>query len=183
MKLQRKNKKGIMGIVIFILFLFIVLIAGVIIAFGSATLNWVFDEAVPELTGMGDDVGGVNMTQVSGVTITPMNNIVQSFQWAGGVLYVMMLIGVMGMAMSFRGSPNKWLIGFFLLVVIVLIMGSIFISNIYQDFYEGTDGVATRLQEQTILSYMILYSPMIFSVIAFISGIILFSGRQEEDFV
>ena len=181
--IAKRNKKGIMGIIIFVIFLFLVLFIGVIMALGGGVLNWVFDEAVPELTGLGDDVGGVNMTAVSGYTIAPVNNIVQSFSWLGGVLYVMMLIGVMGLAIVFRGSPNRWLIGFFVLVVLVLIMGSIFMSNIYEEFYSDTGTLGDHLKEQTILSSMILYSPMIFSVIAFISGIILFSGRQEEEFI
>ena len=57
---------------------------------------------------------------------------------------------------------------------------SMFISNIYEDFYSGTDDLATRMQEQTILSWMILYSPLIFAIIAFIAGAIMFSGGTEE---
>ena len=94
-----------------------------------------------------------------------------------------MLIGSFGLAFSMRGNPSGWLIGLYFLLVIILVILSIFMSNIYQDFYTGSGELETRLHEHGLMSYMILYSPMIFTVIAFITGIILFSGRQEEYYV
>ena len=94
-----------------------------------------------------------------------------------------MLIVSIGFAFTMRQAPSKWLMGFYVMLMLILVMGSIFISNIYEDFYTGTDDLAVRLQQQAILSFMILYSPMIFSVIGFITGIILFSGMQQEEYV
>ena len=51
------------------------------------------------------------------------------------------------------------------------------------NIYDGTDDLATRLKEHTILSWMILYSPMVFTIIIFATGIVLFSGMQREEFV
>ena len=171
-----------MFIVIFFLILFVILFAGVIMAFGSTIINWIFDEAVPEVSDLGQ-VGDWNATETAGMTITPLNNIVQSFTWVTGVLYVMALIGLLGIAFAFRTNPNRWLIAFYFMLVLLLVIGSIFVSNIYEDFYDDGGDVGTRLHEHTILSYMILYSPMIFTVISFIAGIVLFSGRQEENYV
>ena len=180
---KKMNKKGnIMPLIIFIGLLFLLLIFGFLMVVGSAILNWVFDESIPVLTDLGV-VGGTNFTQISELTVIPLNNFVQSFVWLTGVLYVLMLIGVMGIALVFRGSPDKWLIGFFFALILLLILGAMFMSNIYEEFYTGTDDLATRLQEHTILSFMILYSPAIFTIISFMSGIILFSGKQEEGLV
>ena len=177
------NKKGnLLLIVGFFLVLFLILFVGFVMVIGSATLNWVFDEAVPELTNLGV-VSGTNFTEIATFTVTPLNNIIQSFTWLTGVLYVLMLIASIGFTFSMRINPSRWLIGFFFMSVFILIIASIFMSNIYEEFYTGTDDLATRLQEHTILSFMILYSPMIFSIISFISGIVLFSGMQQEDFV
>ena len=89
----------------------------------------------------------------------------------------------MAFAMGFKNSPNKWLIGFYFLLMIMLIMGSILISNMYEEFYDSNDDLSTRLKEHTILSFMILYSPGIFTIIGFITGIILFSGINREEYV
>jgi len=112
-----------------------------------------------------------------------LNNLLQNFTWITGVLYVLMLIGSVGFAYASRVRPSNWLIGFYILLVILLIMGSILMSNIYEDFLNDSGDFSDRLREHTTLSFMILYSPTIFAVIGILTGIILFSGRQEEEFV
>tara|TARA_R100000789_G_scaffold100010_1_gene108367 strand:- start:137 stop:673 length:537 start_codon:yes stop_codon:yes gene_type:complete len=175
------NKRAdIMGIVVFFIILFVILFAGFIMVTGSAVMNWVFDEAVPELDTLGVIEDRTNMTEYAEYTLKPLNSFVQSFTWMTGVLYILMLVGAIAFAVMIRTNPSRWLIGFYFLVTIMLIMGSIFISNMYEEFYAGTDELATRLQEHVVLSVMILQAPVIFTVISFIVGIILFSGIQEE---
>lgn len=146
---------------------------------GSAILNWTMDEAVPELSNLGV-IGNTNMTEAASYTIIPLNNIVQQFTWLTGVLYTMMLIGSFGILFIFKESGSKWLIGFYLALMLVLIMGSIVMSNIYEDFL-GDDDLGSRLKEHTILNSMILYSPTIFTIMGFIFGILLFSGLGDDD--
>jgi tetrahydromethanopterin S-methyltransferase subunit E len=50
----------------------------------------------------------------------------------------------------------------------------------YQDIYTGSDEIATRLQEQTIMSYMILHSPFIMGLIATIGGVLMFGMKSSE---
>ena len=50
----------------------------------------------------------------------------------------------------------------------------------YENIYKGTDEIAIRLQEQTLTSYLILYSPFILSLIAIITGIYLFTKPLES---
>lgn len=149
---------------------------------GSAVINFVFDETIPELTNLGE-AGSTNLTQIADLTLVPLNSVIQSFTWLTGVLYVLMLIASIGFTLAFRITPDKWLIGFFFMCVLILIIATIFMSNIYEEFYTGTDDLAVRLQEHTVLSFMILYSPMIFTIISFISGIVFFSGMQKEEFI
>jgi len=177
------NKKGnAMIIILFFFLLFSILFIGFMMVVGSAILNWTFDIAVPELDSLGV-IGDTNMTDVASYTLTPLNTLVQSFTWLTGVLYVMMLIGSIGIVFIFKATPSRWLIAFYFGLALILIMGSIFMSNIYEDFYDGGDELADRLKEHTLLSYMILYSPVILTVIVFATGIILFSGMQEENYV
>ena len=177
------NKKGnIVLIAAFFVLLIGILFVGFIMVTGSSVINWVFDIAVPELSNMGM-VGDTNMTEVAGYTIEPLDNVIQNFTWLTGVLYILMLVASVGFAFVSRMQPEKWLIGFYIACVLIMVMASILVSNIYEEFYDGSDELATRLQEHTLLSWMILYSPMVLTIIAFATGIILFSGFRQEEFV
>ena len=177
------NKKGqVLGLVIVIGIIFIVMLVGFIMVTGNAVVNWVADEIAPELSNIGM-VGNANLTEYAEYTIQPANSFIQNLNWMTGVLYVMMLVGCIGLAFIIRINPSKILIGFYFLLVIILIMGSIFISNMYQDFYDdgANSELSVRLNENIILSYMMLYAPLINTIIAFVSGIIIFSGRAEDE--
>jgi len=187
-KIVPQNKKAqggdIMPLVIFIGALFIILFVGFLMVVGSSVLNFVFDETTPLLTDLGvAETGGANFTQVAGLTLTPVNNFVQKIPMLTGVIYIFMLLGVLGMALIFKGAPDKWLMGFFFSLVFILILASIFMSNIYEAFAIGGGELATRLSEHTVLHFMILHSPTVLSIIALIGGIILFSGGRDEGFV
>lgn len=181
------NKKGNINLIlIFFIILFLILFLGIIMVVGSSLLNWVFDVSVPELSDLGvieDKYASVNMTQIASYTLTPLNSVIQSFTWLTGVLYVMMLAGSFAIVFIFKAAPSKWLISIYFLLAIVLIIGSIFISNIYEDFYNGTDDLSTRLKEHTLLSFMIIYSPTIFTIIVFIVGALLFSNIAQEEYI
>jgi len=177
-----KNKKGegIVSIIMIVFFLFILLIGGVMLAFGGITLDWVVDTAVPELTTVGM-VGSTNMSSIASTVFTPVNKITNSFSWFAGVIYILALLGVLGFAVGFRITGSKWLMGFFIGCMLLLVIASIFISNIYEEFYNDTGEVADRLHEYGLLSFMILYSPVIMCVIGFVGGIIMFSGIGGEE--
>lgn len=177
------NKKGnIVAIIWMIGILFVLLLGGLFLAFGGLVVNWTFDEVVPELSNIGM-VGNSNISEYTGYAITPVNNVVQSFTWMGGLIYLLGLVGCLGMAFAFRFTGNKWLMGLFITCIFLLIIASIFISNIYQDFYDGSGDVAIRLQEQTMLSWLILYGPLVMCVIGFICGVIMFTGEGGREYI
>ena len=174
------DKKGnIVAIIYMVLILFVVLFVSIFLAFGSMVVDWVFDEAVPELTTLGM-VGNSNLTEISEYTISPVNSVVQSFTWLSGVFYMLAIMGCFGFAFAFRFTGNKWLAGFFVVCMLLLVIASIFISNIYEEFYSETGEVGDRLKEHVMLSYLILYSPAIMCVVGFICGVIMFTGEGEE---
>lgn len=173
------NKKGnILAIMLIIGSLFLLMFMGLLLIIGSSILNFVADTVVPELTGIGM-VGGSNVTEAVDITITPVNTVIQNFQWVAGLMYIFGIIGIFGIAYGFRSSGEKWLIGLFIAMVLILVISSIFVSNIYEEFQDGSDDLAMRLKEHALLSYMLLYSPVIISLVAFLAGIILFGGNQE----
>lgn len=182
---KKMNKKGQGGFGIllgFFILIAIILALGLLLSFGGAIVDLFADTVIPEIQGIGT-VGDSNITQYSDYVVSPVNTFVQSFSWLGGLMYVLGIIGIFGLSIAAKFTMNKWLIGLFFGFALLLILCSIFISNIYEEFYTGTDDFSTRLQEQTLLSYMILHSPLIFSVVIFISGIIMFSGVQQESYV
>ncbi len=75
------NKKAqlgsIWGTILLVGLLVILLFVGFLFAFGSAVFDWTMDLALPEFSGLGM-VGDTNFTQISDITLTPMNSIVQS---------------------------------------------------------------------------------------------------------
>jgi len=175
-----ENKKGQIESVIWIIgILFLILLVGFGMAFGSIVIDWVFDEAVPELSTLGM-VGSSNLTQVSDYTLTPLNNVVQSFTWMAGVLYILGLTICIGLSFAFRITGNKWLVAFFIACMFLLIVASIFISNIYEEFYNDGSEVGIRLHEHTLMSFLLLYSPLVMCIVGFTCGIIMFTGDYGE---
>lgn len=185
--LVKLNKKAqgsgnsIMTIVIFFIVLISILMIGFIMAVGSGIINFVFDDAIPELTNFGV-IGDTNLTEATEITLLPLNQMIQQFTWFTGVIYFLMLIGSFAIIFVNKSSPSKWLMVFYFACVLLLIVVSIFISNMYEEFYDDDGELAIRLKEHVILSHMILYSPQIFVILSFITGIVLFSGLGQDDF-
>jgi len=174
------NKKAQVNNVVLLFFLMaIILFLGVALAFGSMIIGWVADEAVPELTNLGV-VGDANLTQYAGYTITPVNTFVQSFSWLSGIVYIFALVSLLGLSFVFRFYNEKWVVTLFLVFFFLFIIISIFISNIYEDYYNDSGEVGDRLKEMTMLSWLILYSPLVMCIIGGISALIMFTGEGGE---
>ena len=173
-----KNKKGFSGILIFMVALLLILILGFIGSILVGLFGYAGDNIQPIFAELGV-VGDTNLSQVAEYTITPANNFVQAMPWFIGFAYLAMLVFSMIFVIGYESNPHPAFMGAYILFVILLIFGAIILSNMYQDIYSGNDDLALKLKEQTMLSYMILYSPGIIVLIAFITGIYLFSKPQE----
>ena len=178
-RFKMNKKANALPILIFIGLLILIVIIGMIVSFSVVVVDWSADEVVPVFSDLGV-IGSTNFTEVAELTIAPVNSFVQSLGWIVGIIYMISLIVMIALAFAFRNFGSPWLIGLFFLLVIIIIMTSILLSNMYEDFYADTGDVGSRLREQTILSFFILESPAILAVIAFISGAIMFTGNREE---
>lgn len=173
------NNKGQMGIIFFFIILFTILIIGFIAAIVIGLFGYAGDVVTPVFTGLGV-VGDTNLSQASQDTIGIGNTFIQALPWIFGFAYVVALIGSIAFVISLESNPNPIFIGVYFMFMILLIFGSIIMSNMYQDIYTGTDVLATSLQSQTLTSYMILYSPFIMALITIIAGIYLFTRSNES---
>lgn len=173
------NKRGQMtGMLYFIGALFIALFAGFMMSVGVAFIDWTADQTLPELQNLGQ-AGDVNLTEISDLTITPLNTLVQAMPGIVGVMYVMMLMASLGMAYMFRAGGERWLLFLFFGLSLLLVIASIGISMVYEDFYDDDGEFGDRLREQSLMSFLILYSPAIMTVIAMAGAMIMFTGYEE----
>jgi len=177
------NKKANFGfILLFFVLIAILLVVSFFIAISIGVIDTVADVVIPEIENIGM-VGDSNITQYTQYGTQPVSILINSFTWMGGLAYMIAIIGLFGLAVTYRMTMNRLFIAIFFALAILLIIMSILMSNIYEDIYTGTDEFGTKMKEQTMMSYLILHSPMVFTVVIFISGIVLFSGIRQEEFI
>ncbi len=178
MKLK-KDKRGIMGIIFLFVILFSILILGFMAVVISGVLGYVSDTLTPVMENIGV-VGDSNVSQAATYVFSVTDGFIKALPWLIAFAYVMALVFSIVFVLSYNYNPNPAFIGVYVALILLLLLGSIIISNAYQDILNGNDEIAQKLQENVAMSYLILYSPAILVAIAFITGIYLFSGRQSE---
>ena len=172
------NRRGVMGIILFFLILFTVLIAGFIGAMAIGIIDFASDQITPIMTEIGV-VGPANVSEAAEYTFGVTNTFVQAMPWIFGFLYVAALVFSILFITVYGENPHPAYIGFYVMMIVLLIFGSIIMSNMYEEIYTANDEIADRLHDQLLISYMILYSPFILSLIALITGIYLFARPPE----
>lgn len=178
MKLKR-DKRGAMGIILLFILLLTILIVGFMATIIISIVDYASGEITPVMEGLGM-VGDTNMSEASEYTFGTVDTIINAFPWLLVFGYVAFLIFSIIFVMSYKYNPNPIFIGFYVVMVLLVIFGSVILSNMYQDIYDGDNIVATGLQSQGAMSHLIIHSPWIFTVLAFIVGIYLFAGKQTE---
>jgi len=176
-----RDKKGVIGIIVFFVILFSILVIGFIGAIVVGVLDFTSAEITPILNDLGGDVSGGNVSQASQVTIGVVNGFVQAMPWLLVFAYVMALIFSIVFIGMYKTTSHPVFVGLYVVLMLLLIFGAIIMSNVYEDIYSGTDELATQLQANTGMSYLILYSPFIFAVIGAIAGIYAFASPREEN--
>ena len=177
-----KGKKGAIGIIIFFAVLIILLVVGFIAVMVWSVVDIASDEITPIMTELGVlDGTGTNVSEYAEYGFGTADTIVQSLPWIIALGYVMALIFTLVFVLLVGYTPHPAFIGFYFALMILLIFGCIIMSNMYQDIYVGTDDIATRLQEQSTMSYLILHSPFIMAFIAIIGGVIMFTRQSNAE--
>jgi hypothetical protein len=174
------NKKGVGQLILFSMIIGAVIVIGLFIAIFYYAFTSVSDVVFPAIKEIGMVGETSNVSAYATTVIAPFEILLSSFKWFGGLMYALAIFGLIGLAVTFRLTMSKVFIVFFLALAILLIIVSILISNTYEELYTNNDDVGLKLQEQVLLSFLILNSPMIFTIVIFVSGIILFSGIGEE---
>jgi hypothetical protein len=176
-----KDKKGQMGIMWLFIIMAGILVLGFVISIFVAFAGWTSDVITPVATDLGM-IDDYNVSEAGQITFGTLDTIIGMLPMFVGFAYLMLLVGCIVLVLSYRGTQNPLFMGLYLVFTIVIVLTAILASNAYQDLYSGTDEIAVYLQGMTMLSFLILQSPYIFGIVAFICGIFLFSGRQNETF-
>jgi len=174
------NKKQGIGIIIFFAVLFLTIIIGFVGAFLWAVLDFASDEITPIIDEIGM-VGDANVTEAASYTVAVTNTLVGSLNWILAILYILALVFTLVFAFLSGSNPHPAYIPLFLAFMILLIFGCVIFSNMYLDMYTGTDEIATRLQEQTVTSFLILHSPYVMAMIAVIGGVFMFTRQANSE--
>lgn len=177
--LNRKDKRGVWGIFVFFIVMFSILIVGFVAAISLGVIDFASDTITPILTDLGE-VEDMNMSNAMRVTVGVVDGFVQAMPWLLTLGFAMSLVFSIVFVTMYKTNPHPAFIGLYIALMFLLIFGAIIMSNAYEDIYNRTDELAVRLQENVAMSYMIIYSPAIFVLIAFITGIYMFSSPKEE---
>ena len=175
-----RNKKAGIGIIIFFSVLLIALIMGFVAVMAWAVIDIASDELTPIMTELGV-VDNVNVSEAAEYSFGVADTFIQSLPWVIGFGYVLVLIFTLVFVFIVGYSPHPAFIALYIALMILLIFGCVIMSNVYQDIYTGSDELAIRLQEQTMMSYLILHSPFIMAIIALIGGILMFTRQSASE--
>lgn len=172
-----ENKKGQFQIFGFFLLLITIVVVGFIAVLFVAITSYGNSIINPIFTNLGV-VGSANLSQAGQATFGVVNTFIGAVPWLVAFAYVAMLIFSVVFVVGYGNNPSPIWIGVYMMFVVFLIFFCIIMSNMYQDIYSGTDVIAQGLQSQVAMSYMILYSPIIMTIISLIVGVYMFAGRE-----
>ena len=180
MKKQLKNKKGAIGLIIFFLVLFSIVILGFVAAMVVGVLDFASDTITPVMEDLGM-AGATNVSEAAGYSFGVLDTFIQALPWLVALSYVLAMVFTLVFVYVVGYHPHPAFMAFYIALMILLIFGCVIMSNMYQDIYTGDDDVASRLQEQTTMSYLLLHSPFIMGIIAVIGGILMFTRRGSSE--
>ena len=172
--IKRKNKKGAIGLIIFFLALFSIIILGFVGAMVVGVLDFASDTVTPIMEDLGV-VGDTNLSQASQYSFGVVDTFVQALPWLVATGYILALIFTLVFVYVVGYHPHPAFMAFYIALMVLLIFGCVVMSNMYQDIYTGTDEIALRLQDQTLLSFMLLQSPFIMVLISMVGGVLMFT--------
>jgi magnesium-transporting ATPase (P-type) len=176
-KMKKKGQTQLSNVTLFFVAIGAILFIGLLMAISGTVVKIVGDQILPDFKELGGSIPqaeeGVN------TAINPVQSVIGFIPFLTGVLFLLMLVGSLGLAYAYRVVGEKYLMFMFLGLTVLVVLASIIASNVYEDFYNSGSQIGLELQEQALLSFLMLYSPIIITVIAFIGLAIMFSGMEE----
>ena len=173
------NKKGNFYATVSVLGTVLLVICFVVMfVMGGAIFKDTMGTLFTEVRGIGNITENVNVTSLANHVFNPVETIMNNYALYASMLYIFGIILIFTLAFIFRDNVNLLTVSLFFVAAILIVLFAIILSNTYEEFYNGTDFMGTELRDATTASYLILYCPTILSIVIFLAGIILFSGKE-----
>lgn len=123
------------------------------------------------------DTSIVNLTQATQQVIVPVNTAISSLKWISFVMIASLAFAILIENFYIREHPILFFVH--LLIILVGIVGSIYVSNAYESLMVSGP-LANTLQSFTASSYVMLYLPLWIAVIG-IFGLMLLLINANRD--
>jgi hypothetical protein len=173
------NKRGSLYAIIGVLAT-VVLVMSFVFMFilGGSILNDTMGQIFTEVRGIGNLTDNVNVNDSADMIFKPVENVLGNFAMYGAMLYVLGIVLIFTLAFVFRGNISGWTIALFVVSALLIIIFAIILSNTYEAFYLEADDMGTSLRNATLASWLILHSPVIMTIVIFLAGIIMMTGKE-----
>ena len=177
------NKRGNMVIlVMFLAFIMIAMFYAFITVLGSSIITYSSD-TLNDITSDLGMAGSSNLSEYSDMTVGTVNTALQMLKWGAGVIVAVLILAILIFAGAVRVAPSKFLIGGYVLIMMLIVFTSIILSNVYEDIYQSGDEIADELHEMGMANFLLTHMPLIICVVGFIGGVVIFTGLGEEEYV
>lgn len=176
------NKKGFsalagifIGLVIFIIFAFIIAVGSGLLMKVSNTLTSSVVDSAPET---------LDFKNKTILTAGNANNSIQQLSFFSWMFIIAMVIGIL--IASFMVKPSGITLFFWFLISSAMFLVAVFMSRAYEDLYNANNFIGDALHMTARgTSWLVIYLPHVLVVLTFIGGIILFMRmkKQEDDLI
>lgn len=175
------NKKGDMYSTIALLGTVLLVVSFVFMfVLGGGILKDTMGQVFTEVRTIQNVTDNVNVTYYADKVFAPVETILSNYALYAAILYVMGIVLIFTLAYVFRDNMSPATIALFVVSSLLIIAFAIILSNTYEVFYTDPNFINGELQQATTISYLILYSPTILTIVIFIAGIILMTGKGRE---
>lgn len=170
-KIQRMNKKGsILDPIIWI-------VLAIVTIFILAGFLYMFNQLNTELRSI--DTGSLNMTDIADDTITPVNSALNT--WMPILAYIIIFTSIISIFIhNYLIKSHPLFIAVYIVLGIVAIIVSVYISNFYVDFLSN-EVLGSTLERFTGANFIMTWLPYIVTIINAIGTILLFLGLLRND--
>jgi hypothetical protein len=170
--LGNKKAQGLFDLIVWIVIAFVVLLffAGWKLGFGMVT-NELLSVQTP------DNDLGINISDTAGKSFGVVNTGLNGLHLLAFALFFGMGLSILLSNFLIKVHPAFFII--FVLVTLVAIILSFYISNVYTEL-SGDSVFGSALNEFKMMSFVMTFLPLWVTVIGFLSAIFLYSGMMRD---
>lgn len=182
-----KNKKGALGdlasnfrviVAIFIILIMIGVVAIVILLMSSAWYN-ALGTLTDTLTSIPSTSNATNISYAASVTFGNYNQAFQQVKWISFAILLGMILGTIVVGIAAKTHP--FLFPTYVILVVVAIFFSIYLSNTYENILNTGNSLTTTLNTFTGANWIIINLPFIISVVGTLGTIFTFIRMSQGE--